>query len=150
VRWTAPLNSPLMADSEDELFGAEHVRVYRETAGERGYHWRGTTILLLTTRGRKSGEPRTTPLIHRTDGERWVVVASKGGAPANPSWYANLQASPDATIEVLGETVPARASTVAGEERARLWKLMAEVWPAYDDYQARTDREIPVVVLTRR
>jgi deazaflavin-dependent oxidoreductase (nitroreductase family) len=139
-----------MADSEDELFGAEHVRVYRETAGERGYHWRGTTILLLTTRGRKSGEPRTTPLIHRTDGERWVVIASKGGAPANPSWYENLQASPEATIEVLGETVPVRASTVEGEERARLWQLLTEVWPAYDDYQAKTDREIPVVVLTRR
>jgi len=139
-----------MADSEDDLFGAEHVRVYRETAGERGYHWRGTTILLLTTRGRESAEPRTTPLIHRTDGERWVVVASKGGAPTNPSWYENLQASPEATIEVLGETVPVRASTVEGEERARLWKLMAEVWPAYDDYQTKTDREIPVVVLSRR
>jgi deazaflavin-dependent oxidoreductase (nitroreductase family) len=139
-----------MADSDDELFGAEHVRVYRETAGERGYHWRGTTILLLTTRGRTSGELRTTPLIHRTDGERWVVVASKGGAPAHPSWYENLQANPDATIELPGETVPVRASTAAGEERARLWKLMAEVWPAYDDYQVRTDREIPVVVLTRR
>jgi deazaflavin-dependent oxidoreductase (nitroreductase family) len=150
VRCAATLNSQSMADSDDELFGAEHVRVYRETAGERGYHWRGTTILLLTTRGRTSGEPRTTPLIHRTDGERWVVVASKGGAPAHPSWYENLLANPDATIEVLSETVPVRASTAEGEERARLWALMIEVWPAYDDYQARTDREIPVVVLTRR
>jgi deazaflavin-dependent oxidoreductase (nitroreductase family) len=139
-----------MADSDDELFGAEHVRVYRETAGERGYHWRGTTILLLTTRGRTSGEPRTTPLIHRTDGERWIIVASKGGAPAHPSWYENLLANPDATIEVLGETVPVRASTAEGEERARLWALMNEVWPAYDEYQTKTDREIPVVVLTRR
>jgi deazaflavin-dependent oxidoreductase (nitroreductase family) len=139
-----------MADSDDELFGAEHVRVYRETAGERGYHWRGTTILLLTTRGRTSGELRTTPLIHRTDGERWVVVASKGGAPEHPGWYENLQANPEATIELPGETVPARASTAEGEERARLWALMNEVWPAYDEYQAKTDREIPVVVLTRR
>jgi deazaflavin-dependent oxidoreductase (nitroreductase family) len=139
-----------MADSDDDLFGAGHVRVYRETAGQRGYHWRGTTILLLTTHGRTSGEPRTTPLIHRTDGERWIVVASKGGAPAHPSWYENLLADPEATIEVLDETVPVRASTAEGEERARLWSLMAEVWPAYDDYQAKTDREIPVVVLTRR
>lgn len=139
-----------MADSDDELFGAEHVRVYRETAGERGYHWRGTTILLLTTRGRSSGEARTTPLIHRADGERWIVVASKGGAPEHPGWYQNLLADPEATIEVLGETVPVLASTAGGEERARLWSLMAEVWPAYDDYQARTDRQIPVVVLTRR
>jgi deazaflavin-dependent oxidoreductase (nitroreductase family) len=139
-----------MADSDDDLFGAEHVRVYRETAGARGYRWRGTTILLLTTHGRTSGQPRTTPLIYRTDGERWIVVASKGGAPAHPSWYENLLADPEATIEVLDETVSVLASTAEGEERARLWSLMAEVWPAYDDYQAKTDREIPVVVLTRR
>lgn len=139
-----------MARSDDDLFGEEHVRVYRETAGEQGYHWHGTTILLLTTRGRTSGESRTTPLIHRADGDRWVVVASKGGAPANPSWFENLQANPDATIQVLGEKVPVRATTAEGEERSRLWALMTEVWPAYDDYQAKTDREIPVVVLTRR
>ena len=89
-----------MAGSDDDLFGEEHVRVYRETGGERGYHWRGTTILLLTTLGRKSGEERTTPLIHRTDGERWVIVASKGGARANPGWFENLLADPEATIEV--------------------------------------------------
>ncbi len=139
-----------MAESDDELFGAEHVRAYRETGGERGYHWRGTTILLLTTVGRSSGEPRTTPLIHRIDGERWIVVASKGGAPAHPSWYENLLANPEASIEVRDETVPVRASTAEGEERARLWSLMTEAWPAYDDYQANTEREIPVVVLTRR
>ena len=139
-----------MSDSDDDLFGEEHVRVYRETGGERGYHWRGTTILLLTTRGRTSGEDRTTPLIHRTDGERWVIVASKGGAPANPSWFENLQADPEARIEVKGEQIPVLASTAQGEERARLWKLMCEVWPAYADYQTKTQREIPVVVLTRR
>jgi deazaflavin-dependent oxidoreductase (nitroreductase family) len=135
---------------DDDLFGAEHVRVYRETGGERGYNWRGTTILLLTTRGRRSGEPRTTPLIHRADGERWVVVASKGGAPANPAWFENLQADPDATIEVGAEEIPVRASVAEGEERARLWTLMSEVWPAYDDYQAKTSRQIPVVVFSRR
>jgi deazaflavin-dependent oxidoreductase (nitroreductase family) len=139
-----------MVQSDDELFGDEHVRVYRETGGERGYHWRGTTILLLTTQGRKSGEPRTTPLIHRTDGDRWVVVASKGGAPANPGWFENLLAEPQATIQVQGEQLPVRAAAAEGDERARLWSKMAEVWPAYDDYQARTDREIPVVVLSRR
>ncbi|HTZ86369.1 MAG TPA: nitroreductase family deazaflavin-dependent oxidoreductase [Solirubrobacteraceae bacterium] len=139
-----------MAESDDELFGGEHVRVYRETAGERGYHWRGTTILLLTTRGRVSGEERTTPLIHRTDGDRWVIVASKGGTPENPSWYENLRADSNAEIQVKGEVIPVTASTADGEERARLWKLMAEVWPDYDSYQQRTEREIPVVVLTRR
>jgi deazaflavin-dependent oxidoreductase (nitroreductase family) len=139
-----------MAESDDQLFGAEHVRVYRETGGERGYEWRGTTILLLSTQGRKSGEPRTTPLIHRTDDERWVIVASKGGAPEHPGWYENLLADADASIQVKDELIPVRASTAEGEERARLWSLMAEVWPAYDEYQTKTDREIPVVVLTRR
>lgn len=139
-----------MAESDDALFGAEHVRVYRETAGEHGYHWRGTTILLLTTIGRTSGEPRTTPLIHRTDGDRWVVVASKGGAPENPSWFENLIANPEASIEVKGEEIPVSAKAAEGDERSRLWSLMAEVWPAYDEYQASTDREIPVVVLSRR
>jgi deazaflavin-dependent oxidoreductase (nitroreductase family) len=139
-----------MATPDDDLFGAEHVRVYRETDGERGYHWRGTEILLLTTVGRTSGEPRTTPLIHRTDGDRWIVVASKGGAPENPAWYENLLANPEATIEIKGDRIEVRPSTAEGEERARLWSLMAEVWPAYDEYQGRTEREIPVVILSRR
>src|SRR6202045_5204607 len=98
-----------MAESDDDLFGEEHVRVYRETGGERGYHWRGTTILLLTTEGRSSGEARTTPLIHRTDGDRWVVVASKGGAPQNPGWFGNLRADPNATIQVRGDVIDVRA-----------------------------------------
>jgi deazaflavin-dependent oxidoreductase (nitroreductase family) len=139
-----------MAGPDDELFGSEHVRAYRETGGERGYHWRGTTILLLTTRGRRSGEPRTTPLIHRTDGDRWVVVASKGGAPEHPGWYENLLAEPDATIQVRDEEIPVRAATAEGQERARLWSLMTEAWPAYDEYQGKTTRQIPVVVLSRR
>jgi len=139
-----------MSGPDDDLFGPEHVRVYRETGGERGYHWRGTEILLLTTRGRRSGEARTTPLIHRADGDRWIVVASKGGYPEHPSWFQNLQADPDATIEVRDEEIPVRASVAEGEERERLWRLMAEVWPAYDEYQQKTSREIPIVVLTRR
>jgi deazaflavin-dependent oxidoreductase (nitroreductase family) len=139
-----------MPESDDDLFGPEHVRVYRETSGERGYDWRGAKILLLNTKGRKSGQPRTNPLIHRTDGERWVLVASKGGAPENPAWYENLKADPDVSIEVKGDEVPVHATTAEGEERARLWSLMVEDWPAYDDYQAKTEREIPVVVLSRR
>jgi deazaflavin-dependent oxidoreductase (nitroreductase family) len=137
--------------SDDDLFGAEHVRVYRETGGERGYIWKnGTTILLLTTTGRSSGEPRTTPLIHRVDDGRWVIVASKGGTPDHPAWFKNLEADPEAEIQVRDEEIPVRASVAEGEERARLWRDMAEVWPDYDAYQERTDREIPVVVLTRR
>lgn len=133
----------------DDLFGSEHVRVYQETGGEPGYRWRGTTILLLTTTGRVSGQERTTPLIFTEDGERWVVVASKGGAPEHPDWYKNLQASPEATIQVKSEITPALAETAQGEERGRLWRSMTEVWPAYDDYQAKTDRQIPVVILSR-
>jgi deazaflavin-dependent oxidoreductase (nitroreductase family) len=140
-----------MNDGDDNLFGAEHVRVYRETAGEHGGRWRGADILLLSTRGRTSGKERTTPLIFRADDGRWVLVASKGGAPANPDWFENLMADPDgAMIQVLGDVVPVRASTAAGEERRRLWSLMTEVWPAYDEYQQRTAREIPVVVLSPR
>lgn len=139
-----------MSQSDDELFGAEHVRVYRETDGARGYHWRGTTILLLTTTGRSSGEERTTPLIHRTDNGRWIVIASKGGAPEHPAWYRNLQADPEATIQVHGDVMPVVATTAEGEERSRLWSMMTEVWPAYDEYQTKTDREIPVVVLSPR
>lgn len=137
-------------NNEDNLFGPDHVKAYRDTDGERGYHWRGTEILLLTTTGRKTGEERTTPLIHRTDDGRWVLVASKGGWPEHPGWYKNLMANPDVTIQVKGDVVPVHASTAEGEERSRLWSKMTEVWPDYDAYQARTDREIPVVVLERR
>ena len=135
---------------DDDLFGARHVRAYRDSDGEHGYHWRGTTILLLSTKGSSTGKERTMPLIHRQDDGRWVVVASKGGAPDHPAWYKNLQAHPDAVIQVKGDVLPVRARTAEGEERGRLWQLMTEVWPAYDDYQKRTDREIPVVVLERR
>jgi deazaflavin-dependent oxidoreductase (nitroreductase family) len=133
-----------------DLFGKEHVRAYQATGGEQGYHWRGTTILLLTTTGRISGKERTTPLIYRSDDGSFVVVGSKGGAPNHPDWYKNLEAHPDATIQVNSEQVPVRARTAHGAERTRLWQLMAEVWPAYDDYQRKTEREIPVVVLERR
>lgn len=139
-----------MSKDDDDLFGSEHVRVYRETGGERGYHWRGTTILLLTTTGRKSGDERTTPLIHRTDGERWIVIASKGGADEHPAWFLNLSEDPDVEIQVKDETIPVAASVVEGDDRSRLWSLMTEVWPDYDSYQASTDRQIPVVAFERR
>jgi deazaflavin-dependent oxidoreductase (nitroreductase family) len=137
---------------DQDLFGQPHVRAYRETNGERGYHWRGTTILLLTTKGRVSGEDRTTPLIFREDGggEGWVVVASKGGSPDHPDWYKNLDANPEAVVQVKGDRIPVRAESASGDERARLWRRMTEVWPDYDRYQEKTDREIPVVVFRRR
>ena len=138
--------------NDEDLFGEEHVRAYRETDGERGYNWkRGSKILLLTTKGSRSGEERTTPLIHREDDGRWVVVASKGGAPDHPSWFKNIEANPDdVEIQVKADRFPVRASVAEGEERDRLWKQMNEVWPDYDEYQGNTDRQIPVVVLERK
>jgi deazaflavin-dependent oxidoreductase (nitroreductase family) len=133
-----------------DLYGAEHVRRYLETGGEVGYRWRnGAPILILTTRGRRSGEERLKPLIFGEDDGRYVVVASKGGARHHPDWYLNLRADPDVHVQVKAERFPARARTAEGEERARLWERMAAIWPAYDDYRQKTDREIPVVVLER-
>ena len=139
-----------MSDSDDELFGQEHVDAYQETGGERGYHWRGTTILLLSTKGRKSGEKRTTPLIHVTDEGRWVVIASNGGATDHPAWFKNFLESNDVEIQVKDEVIPVSVEVTEGEERERLWEAMTEVWSDYDNYQENTDREIPVVALSRR
>ena len=134
----------------EALYGDEHVRRYRETGGEVGHIWkRGSKILLLTTTGRKTGEKHTAPLIYERDGDRLVIVASKGGAPRDPGWYRNLRKHPDVEVQVLDETFPARARTVHGEERERLWRLAARQWPPYDDYAEKTAREIPVVVLER-
>ena len=131
------------------LHGQEHVRRYRETDGEVGYLWRGVPTLILTTTGRRSGQPRPKALIFGRDGDDHVVVASKGGAPAHPAWYRNLVDHPEVEVQVKGERFRARARTAEGEERARLWKLMTGIWPDYDQYQQRTDRQIPVVVLER-
>jgi deazaflavin-dependent oxidoreductase (nitroreductase family) len=134
----------------ENLYGEEHIRRYRETDGEVGHIWRrGAKILLLTTKGRKTGEPRTTPLIYEKAGDRYVIVASKGGAPEHPGWYRNLAKEPEVELQVKGEVFPARARTASGDEREQLWKLAAQQWPDYDEYQTRTDREIPVVVLER-
>jgi deazaflavin-dependent oxidoreductase (nitroreductase family) len=133
------------------LFGAEHVERYRATDGEEGYRWkRDTTILLLDTVGRRTGEPRTQPLIYREiDGDA-VIVASKGGAPDDPAWFKNMRANGETVgVQIKGDRFQARPRVVEGHERERLWKAMNEVWPDYDRYQARTDREIPVVVLER-
>ena len=138
-----------MSEAEN-LFGDEHVRRYRETGGAVGHDWRrGAKILLLTTTGRKSGEPRTAPLIYEADGDRYVIVASKGGAPDHPGWYLNLVEHPDVQLQVRDEVFPARAHTAEGEERERLWELVNRQWPDYDAYQEKTDRQIPVVVLER-
>jgi deazaflavin-dependent oxidoreductase (nitroreductase family) len=132
------------------LFGKEHVDRYRETGGEEGHDWKGTVTLLLTTTGRRSGEERTTPLIYQRNGDRYVIVASQGGADEHPAWYLNLSADPNVEVQVKDDRFEATASTAEGEERERLWELMTATWPAYDRYQTKTDRQIPVVVLTPR
>jgi deazaflavin-dependent oxidoreductase (nitroreductase family) len=131
------------------LFGQEHVRRYRETDGAEGHDWQGVSCLILTTKGRRSGEPRDAPLIYGTDGEDLLIVASKGGAPEPPAWYLNLEAEPDVEAQVLADRFRARARTATPEERPRLWAKMAEIWPQYESYQRKTEREIPVVVLER-
>lgn len=128
---------------------ADHLRRYRETNGADGHLWRGVPTLLLTTKGRKSGKPLQLPLIYGQDGARYVIVASKGGAPEHPGWYQNLVAEPHVELQVAADKFRARARTAEAGERERLWKLMAKIWPAYDEYQAKTAREIPVVVLER-
>jgi deazaflavin-dependent oxidoreductase (nitroreductase family) len=133
-----------------DLFGEEHVRRYLETDGEEGYMWReGSPILLLTVTGRKSGKEQIAPLIFGEDDGRYVIVASKGGRPEHPSWYLNLEANAEVGVQIKGDVFRARARTAEGEERERLWRAMNEIWPHYDEYQTKTTREIPVVVLER-
>jgi deazaflavin-dependent oxidoreductase (nitroreductase family) len=136
-----------MSTNVSDLHGAEHVDRYRATNGEEGHEWKGTKTLLLTTVGRRSGEPRTTPLIYGRSGDDYLVVASKGGSDAPPAWYRNLEKNPGVEIQVKDQTMKARARTATPEEKPELWKIMIREWPDYDSYQQNTDREIPVVVL---
>lgn len=132
------------------LYGDEHVRAYRETDGELGHDWkRGSSILLLDTIGRRSGEPRTTPLIYGRSGDDYLVVASKGGSPEPPAWFRNLEAQPEVEVQVRGDRFRARARTATPDEKPEMWREMTGHWPAYDSYQRKTDRDIPVVVLER-
>jgi deazaflavin-dependent oxidoreductase (nitroreductase family) len=130
------------------LLGDEHVHRYQETGGEEGYIWNGVTTLLLTSTGRRSGLARTTPLIYARDGDDYLIVASMGGAPQHPNWYLNLESNPSARIQVRAEQIDVTARTADEEEKGRLWKIVSGQWPNYDVYQTRTDRVIPLVVLT--
>ena len=131
------------------MFGQEHVKRYVETDGAEGHDWQGVSALILTTTGRRSGESRSTPLIYGEHGQDYVVVASKGGAPEHPAWYLNLVEQPEVTVQVRGDRFAARARIATPEEKPELWRLMAGIWPPYDDYQRNTNREIQVVVLER-
>jgi deazaflavin-dependent oxidoreductase (nitroreductase family) len=128
-----------------------HVAVYRLSGGRIGSRVkRDAPVLLLTTTGRKTGKRRTNPLIYVEDGEGYAVVASKGGAPHHPAWYLNLSSHPDVTVQVKNRRLAARAEPAGDEDRARLWPRMTAIWPQYDDYQTKTSRRIPVVMLQPR
>jgi deazaflavin-dependent oxidoreductase (nitroreductase family) len=131
------------------LFGQEHVDRYLATDGAEGHEWEGTQTLLLTTTGRKSGELRTTPLIYGTDGDSFLIVASKGGSDDPPAWYLNLSENPEVEVQVKADRFKARARTAGPEEKPGYWRTMVAEWPSYDEYQESTEREIPVVVLDR-
>jgi deazaflavin-dependent oxidoreductase (nitroreductase family) len=132
------------------LFGQEHVDRYRETGGAVGHEWEGTQALILTTKGRRSGEPRDAPLIYGRSGDALLVVASKGGSDAPPAWYLNLRDDPVVQVQVGDEVFEATARDATPEEKPEMWRTMVAEWPAYDEYQTKTDRSIPVVVLERR
>lgn len=133
-----------------DLYGDEHIRQYRETGGEYGHDWKnGSSTLLLTTKGRRSGDPRTSALIYGRHGDDYLIVASKGGADEPPGWYVNLEADPEVELQVLDDRFRARARTATADERPDMWREMVSHWPDYDDYQTKTSREIPVVVLER-
>jgi deazaflavin-dependent oxidoreductase (nitroreductase family) len=120
-----------------------------ETDGKKGHRWSGVNTLLLTSRGRKSGKLRRTALIYGRDGDRYLVVASNGGAKQHPSWYLNVDENPKVEVQVGADKFMARAHTATQSEKPRLWRLMTSIWPEYDHYQARSKRVIPVVVLER-
>ncbi len=128
---------------------AKHAREYIETNGAKGHIWNGVTTLLLATTGNKTGDLYTTPLIYGMDGERYLIVASRGGAAKNPQWYRNLVATPGVVLQVGADRFEATARTATPEEKPPLWETMAKIWPAYLDYQKKTDRDIPVVILER-
>ena len=138
--FTNPVDSPTE-------WVADHIKSYVESDGAEGHMWRGVPTLLLTTIGRKSGQARRSALIYGKDGDRYVIVGSRGGAPTHPQWFLNLRDNPEVELQVGAEKFRARARIASGGERQRLFEMMAGVFPNYREYAAKTSREIPVVVL---
>lgn len=128
---------------------AEHIGKYVSTDGQDGHDWKGAPTLLITTRGRRSGKLRRTALIYGRDGDRLIIVASKGGNDKHPAWYLNLAADSTVEVQLEGEKFQTVARTSDPDEKKRLWPTMTAVWPQYDEYQEKTNRDIPVVVLER-
>jgi deazaflavin-dependent oxidoreductase (nitroreductase family) len=137
-----------MTDMDD--FNRVIVEEFRAKGGELGGPFQGAPVLLLTSTGAKSGQPRTTPVMYLPDGDRMVIFASKAGAPTNPAWYHNLLANPSATVEVGSETLDVDATVTSGEERERLFERQAEAFPQFAEYAEKTTREIPVIALSHK
>ena len=137
-----------MADQNE--FNRKIIEEFRANAGIVGGNFKGAPMVLLTTTGAKSGNEMTTPLVYMADGPRFVIFASKAGAPTNPAWYHNLVANPNPTIEVGAEKFVAEAAVAQGEERETLYNRQAGRMPAFAEYQSKTTRTIPVVILTRK
>ena len=133
-----------MADRDTSI-----IEEFRSNKGQVGGFFEGKPVLLLTTTGAKTGRRHVNPAMYLPDGDRWVVFASMGGAPKHPDWYHNLVANPDVTIEVGSETIEGRAEVMSGEERDRLYAKQAELYPQFAEYEKRTTRTIPVIVLSR-
>lgn len=136
-----------MADLGFRILGRMHRGVYKLTGGKVGGKIGKVPVLLLTTIGRKSGQPRTQPLLYTQADDGYAVIASKGGAAQHPLWYSNLQANPHVEVTVGRETRHMRARDAQGQERERLWRALADLYPGYDKYAQKTSRQIPVVVL---
>jgi deazaflavin-dependent oxidoreductase (nitroreductase family) len=132
------------------LFGDEHVRQYETSGGRTGHDWNGTSVLILHTRGRKTGATRKFPLIYGRDAKDYVIVASRGGSPEHPGWYKNLLVHPEVEVQVRDAVLPVTARTASPAEKKRLWPTMTAQWADYDKYQAGTTRDIPVVILSPR
>jgi deazaflavin-dependent oxidoreductase (nitroreductase family) len=143
-----PVDRTKLKDTMARAMALLHKEVYRRTGGKIGGQVGKTTMMLLTTTGRKSGEPRTTPLNCMPDGDRYLAVASYGGDDRDPQWFKNLQANPEATIQVGADTIPVRASVATPEEKKTLWPKVVAAYKGYEGYQRKTDRLIPVVILT--
>jgi deazaflavin-dependent oxidoreductase (nitroreductase family) len=130
-------------------FNRKLIEEYRANGGKVSGMFAGAPLLLLTTTGARSGQPRVAPLAYTTDNDRLVVIASKGGAPTHPDWFYNVRSNPDVTVELGAEAFPARATILQGAERQRLFDQMAAQMPNFAEYQRNTTRQLPVIVLER-
>ena len=144
-----PVDRTKLKDTFARAVTALHTQVYRRTGGRVGAKIGPTNMGLLTTTGRRSGQPRTTPLNCTPDGDRYLLVASYGGDDRDPQWFKNLQTNPEATLQIGAETLAVRATVATPQEKTELWPKVVAAYKGYEGYQRKTERDIPVVILSR-